>query len=293
MASNVRLSPSAISAFSSCEAKFYYRYIMHFPEKPSVYQIRGRIIHKIMEVFFDTMDISKIEKEKHWHSVWQEFRTLIFELLDAEWKKIGSFYEDIFESKEQKEFLLQESKEFLDFFCVKLAYSLYNKSAELADDSWREENLKRHFYPKNREFKIELEKDNIVGFIDKTMSLYGKGVAIVDYKTSKSSLPHFISESDLKQCKAYAWLWFKKFQELPKFVSVFYVRDGESIYYPISERDLKEIEDDIQNIRSKGTSQQNFQKKPSKLCNYCDFFPKCFAGKEEFEKELEATEKPR
>jgi putative RecB family exonuclease len=289
MENSVRLSPSAISVFLGCQAKFYYRYIERLPEKPSVHQIRGRIIHKVLEVFFDTIDISKIDGSKHWHQVWEDFRKIIFELLEAEWKKIrvqGSQYADLFESQEQKEFFLQESKEFLDFFTVKLAYSLCNKSAELADDEWRELNLKKHFYPKHKEFKIELVEENIVGFIDKTLNLFGDGVAIVDYKTSKSTLPHFISESDLKQCKAYAWLWHKKFNELPRFISIFYVRDGESIYYPISERDLQEIENDIKTIRSKGREKSNFSKMPSRLCNYCDFFSHCFESREMFEKEL-------
>ena len=294
MPNNIRLSPSGISTFAQCEAKFYYRHVLKIPEKPSVFQIRGRIIHKVFELFFENIQIAKIEKKKHWHSVWQDFKSFIFELLDTEWEKIGkqdSPYMDIFESKEQKEFLYQETKEFLDFFCVKMAYSLFNKVQELKDDEWFEQNLKKHFYPKHREFKIELLQDNIVGFIDKTLSLYGEGVAIVDYKTSKSSLPHFIAESDLKQCKAYAWLWFKKFKELPKFVSVFYVRDGESIYYPISEKDLQEIEGDIKSIRSKSLELSAFPKSPSVLCNYCDFFQKCFQSREEFERALASPQR--
>ena len=290
MNSTVRLSPSGISAFTQCPRKFFFRQIEKLPEPSSVFQVRGRIIHKVFELFFQTIDISTIAVERHWHDIWKDFNAVCFELLDEEWAKIGkqgSQYEDIFESAGQKKELLNETREFLDFFSAKMAYSFYNKLHELEKDEWFDANLKKHFYPKGREFKIELEEENIIGFIDKTLNLYGNGVAIVDYKTSKSSLPHFISETDLKQCKVYAWLWFKKFNEIPRFVSIFYVRDGESVYYPISERDLKEVEESIAEIRSKGRELSNFHKKPSRLCEYCAFFEKCFEGKESFELSLQ------
>lgn len=291
MNSTVRLSPSGISSYYSCPRKFYYRQVEKLPEKPTVFQIRGRILHKCFELFFNAVDISKISEEKHWHDIWKDFRSVLFALLEEEWAKIGkpdSGYEDIFESKAQSSELLSETREFVDFFAAKMSYSFYNKLHELEKDDFFDLNLKKHFYPKGREYRIELEEENIIGFIDKTLNLYGKGVAIVDYKTSKSRLPHFISESDLKQCKVYAWLWFRKFQELPKFISIFYVRDGESVYYPISEADLKEVDESIAEIRSKGRVKENFAKKASPLCNYCDFFPHCFESKEAFELSLQA-----
>ncbi|MFH0714576.1 MAG: PD-(D/E)XK nuclease family protein, partial [Candidatus Diapherotrites archaeon] len=131
------------------------------------------------------------------------------------------------------------------------------------------------------------------GIVDKTMQLFGQGMAIVDYKTSKSSLPHSISERDLKQCKAYAYLWNAKFQEMPRFVSIFYLRDGESVYYPISERDLKEIEDDVKNIRGREKDKPQFELKPQTLCKYCDFFSKCYASEEDFLQKRDAEKANR
>ena len=286
MAPSVRLSPSGISAFTQCPRKFYFRYIEKLLEPASVFQVRGRIIHKVFELFFQTIDIARIDQKKHWHGIWSDFRAVCFALLDEEWSKIGkpeAHYDDIFEGPGQKKEFFEETREFLDFFSAKMAYSFYNKLHELEKDEWFDANLKKHFYPKGREFKIELVEENIIGFIDKTLNLYGDGVAIVDYKTSKSSLPHFISETDLKQCKVYAWLWNKKFNEIPRFVSIFYVRDGESVYYPISERDLKEVEDSIEEIRAKGREKENFRKKASRMCEYCAFFPNCFESKQDFD----------
>lgn len=283
----LRLSPTGIATYGQCQRKFYYRHIEKLPEKPSPHQVRGRIIHKTLEQFFDFVDLEKLKHRKHWHGQWEEFRKIMFELFDAEWQKIGKSgtgYEDCFASEEEKKGFHEESHEFLDFYAAKLAYALFNKLKELDSDSeWFEANVKRHFYPRDREMKIELIDENLVGFIDKTVSLFGKGIGIVDYKTSKSQLPHTIAESDLKQCKAYAYLWTNKFGEMPKFISIFYLRDGESVYYPIGEKDLAEIKSDIADIRSKKAEKENFPMKPSKLCEYCDFFKLCYASREEFE----------
>jgi len=156
-----------------------------------------------------------------------------------------------------------------------------NKIRELDRNSkWFERDIKRFFYPKDMEMKLEIEGENIKGFVDKTMSLFGKGIAIVDYKTSKCRLPHFIPEGHLKQGKAYAFLWNKLFKEMPKHISFYYLRTGESVFYPISERDIEEIKNDISLIRGKKPIVKEFPKKESKLCDFCDFKIFCFKKKE-------------
>jgi len=288
---SIRLSPSAISTFNSCQRRFFHKFVQKLPEKLTPHKIRGTIVHKALEKFFSSIDIMKVKPDGHWHEHWENFRKIMFDIFEEEWGKIGTEgeYKDCFADGKEKETFRNESKEFLDFFTVKLAYSLYNKFNELDRDSeWFEANLKKHFFPKDRELRIELLDENIIGFIDKTLNLFGKGVAIVDYKTSKTSLPHFITESDLKQCKAYAYLWNKKFGELPKFISIFYVRDGESVYYPISEKDVEEIENDIKTIRGKKLEKQEFLMNPTRLCEYCDFFKLCYNSKEEYEGKIKA-----
>ncbi len=295
MAETVRLSPSAIATFSQCPRKFYYSFVEKLPTKPTVHLVRGRILHKVLEDFFGAVSIAHVKQEQHWKETWEDFRKLMFELLEKEWAQIGSpKYPDCFESEGQKAEFKEETEEFLDFYCAKLAYALHNKlKTENKESQWFQSNIQRHFYPKDREYKLELEDENFVGIIDKTMSLYGKGMAIVDYKTSKSELPHSISERDLKQCKAYAFLWNAKFQEIPKFVSIFYLRDGESVYYPISQRDLDEIEADVKNIRAREKEKPKFELKPQHLCKYCDFFSKCYTSEEEFQKKFEAAKLQR
>jgi CRISPR/Cas system-associated exonuclease Cas4 (RecB family) len=273
----IRLSPTAIACYFECQRKFYYKHIRGIEEKPRPSQVRGKIAHKVLEHFYTFVDLTDIEEGNDWKVLWERFRKVLFSILDTEWSQIGKLYPDCFRDEKQKTRLLNETKEFLDFYAIKLAFSLVNKLRELDKKSeWFSENVKRFFYPKDREMRLELEDEDMAGFVDKTMSIFGKGIAIVDYKTSKCTLPHFIPEGHLKQGKAYAFLWNKIYKELPKHISFYYLRTGESVFYPISERDIEEIKSDIKEIRSKKPVIEEFSKKETGLCKFCDFSIFCF-----------------
>lgn len=273
---NIKLSPTAISLYSECQRKFFYVYIRKIPLKPSPEMIRGTITHKVLDHFFNFVNITDIQ-EKDWHILWKKFREVLFSLLETEWRLIGKEYEDCFKTEEKKDEFLKETEHFLDFYAAKLAFSLSNKLLELDKNSeWFEHELKRFFYPKEREMKLSSNSENMSGIVDKTLSLFGKGIAIVDYKTSKCPLPHYIPEPHLKQGKAYAYLWKENFKELPKNISFYYLRTGESVYYPIKEADIEEIKKDIKEIRGKKPVPEEFPKNETKLCDYCDFKSFCF-----------------
>jgi len=282
----IRLSASGISTYSQCQRKFYYRHIEKLPEKPTPQKVRGSIVHRVLDEFFNVADLANVPKDKHWHEIWKGFKGIMNTLLEAEWSLIGDEYPDCFKDKNQNQEFLEDTKEILDFYSAKLAFSLFSKLKEIKNPRWFAEDLKRFFYPKDREYKLELLEQNMIGFVDKTMSLIGGGIAIVDYKTSKTTLPHFISKEDLKQCKVYAYLWTAIFGETPKHISVFYLRDGESVYYPITQKDLDEIKNDVEEIRAKEAEKNNFPKNVTKLCDYCDYWNLCFKNREEYEKQL-------
>jgi putative RecB family exonuclease len=276
---NVRLSPTALATYFHCPRKFFYVHIRKIPVKKTAAMIRGSITHKVLDHFFNYVSIAEIQEED-WEVLWKRFKKVLFSLLDTEWKLIGSEYPDCYGSEKKKLKDYKETKRFLDFYSAKLAFSLSDKLSTLDKNSrWFEKELKTFFYPKDREIKVNLEDCNMSGIIDKTLSLFGKGIAIVDYKTSKCPLPHFIPKSHLKQGKAYAYLWSERFGELPKHISFYYLRTGESVYYPIKKSDIEEIKKDINEIRSKKPVPEEFPKNKTKLCEYCDFENFCFKKK--------------
>jgi len=154
---HIRLSPTSIACYFECPRKFFYRFIRGIEEKPRPSMIRGKIVHRVLEHFFTFVDLTDIEEGKSWQEIWEKFRKVLFSLLETEWNQIGKLYDDCFSSEKQKTQFLNETKEFLDFYAIKLAFSLMNKMKELNKNSqWFEEEIKRFFYPKNMEMKLVL-----------------------------------------------------------------------------------------------------------------------------------------
>lgn len=264
--------------YSFCPRKYFYRYIKCIKEPPTPHMVRGRMFHRIIERFFEEEDIMKnIPKNLGWKDQAHMFELVFFAILEQEWDKIGSAdYPDTFESVEQKSEFYEQTKEFLEFYAYKLAYALAKKKEELDSESqYYELDIKRHFYPKHREQLVE--NDNMKGFIDKVVGLFGKGVAIIDIKTSKVRLPDFIDRSHLLQLKAYAYLWLGRTGDLPRFVAIEYVRNGSTVFYPITLVDMEEVEALISELNEKKQSGdiELFPKKEGKLCGWCFYKGMC------------------
>ncbi|TAL47021.1 hypothetical protein EPN87_03870, partial [archaeon] len=110
-----RLSATGISTYTQCQRKFYYRNIQKLEERVTPHMMRGKIVHKVLDDFFDTVDIQAVAQEKDWHSIWKDFYKVLMLLLDAEWNMIGSSYENPFRGNENENFL-EDTKGMLDFY---------------------------------------------------------------------------------------------------------------------------------------------------------------------------------
>ena len=245
--------------------------MLNIKEPNSVHMVRGTILHKVIENFYNTENLLADIGDWHWDA--KKFFAEMVRILDEEWAKIGAEYEDIFTNKEQKDEFYHETKDFLDFHSTKLAFALHKKKSELDPDSrWYETEIKKHFFPKDREAFIE--NDEIMGYIDKVINLYGNGVAIIDFKTSKSGLPSFIDEGHLLQLKAYAYLWNLKHGQVPKFVGIEYMRSGNTIFYPITKQDLDEVDKLITKLKE-ARDTNNFLVNRQRLCDWCYYKDRC------------------
>ncbi len=264
-----KLSPSKIVLYHKCPRKFYYRYVEKIVEPNTPETIRGTIFHKILEDLYKVIDFSKFYG-KHWTQIGKELGDLMITYLELEWSKIGSEYDNVFKDEEESKKFLEETKEFIAFYCLKEGYRLYyffkkNKPGE----QWFNKNLEREFMPRSTEEYINVE--NVQGYIDKTINVFGRGVGIVDYKTSKTSLPHAIDDGHVLQLKVYSYLHYKKTGEMPLHMSIYYSKTGESVYQEARKEDIKEVQEVIDEIRSKKKDKQDFPKNITKLCDYCYF----------------------
>jgi len=268
-----KLSPSKIVLHEKCERKFYYAYIENIKEPNTPSTIRGTIFHKILEELYKVIDFKKFYG-KHWKNTYESLTQIMNTFLELEWKKIGTEYDNVFENeKESKEFL-EETKDFVEFYCLKEAYRLYQFfKKNKPEDKWFTHNLKKEILPKSSEEYISI--NNLRGYIDKTINLFGKGVGIVDYKTSKTPVPHALDKSHLLQLKIYAYLYYKKTGELPKHASIYYSRTGESVFSEIKKTDIPEVEEKINKIRQKSKNKKEYSQHITKLCYYCYYKDIC------------------
>lgn len=257
--------------YEKCSRKFYYKYLENIPEPETAETVRGTIFHKVLQDFYMVIDVKSYSK-LHWDDIASSFEKILEQLFETEWAKIGADYNDVFADK--KEEFYKETKEFLKFYAFKEAFRLHEifKQNNI-DDRWFNENIARGFFPKDREMFIDIEEMH--GYVDKTINIFGRGVGIVDYKTSKSPLPHYIDSSHLLQLKAYAYLLKRKTGQLPYHVSIYYARTGESVYYEISNKDVDEVASLVKEIKSLNRNITSFPQKPTKLCNYCFYKDIC------------------
>ena len=153
------LSPTAINTFISCPRKFYLRYVRKLKSKPSIYLIRGSIVHNVIHDFHHRFPrgppkatIEDIEKAliDNFTNKWAQAKGSLDALdLPAEW--IDCHFNDT--SSMLKNF----------------AWWYFENDEPVADRS---------------EARLYSKTFKLIGIID---AVYRSGdeVALVDYKTSK------------------------------------------------------------------------------------------------------------
>ena len=120
-------SPSSINLYKQCPRRYFYQYIVKLPTKPSIHLIRGSIVHKVLEKFFE-LDVSCLDPENYDHG----FRSYVTACLTKLWGEKGERLAKLGLSNQELEFYLIDSLEmlnnFLDRFEVKLKEELKTKN---------------------------------------------------------------------------------------------------------------------------------------------------------------------
>ena len=160
------LSPTAINTYLSCPRKFYLRYIKKLKTKPSIYLVRGSVVHKVLELF------AREHKSPKGHDA----AVALIKLFDQEWRKAKYPIQE-----------LKMTPKALDGYVRKSRAMLLNFFFWL-----RRSNL---WPPTRSEMRMVSKKLGLMGIIDALYRL-PEGPLVVDYKTSKKGPDHTRSESD-------------------------------------------------------------------------------------------------
>lgn len=262
-------SPSSIGTFKQCPRKYYCRYILEIPGPANIAQLRGKVVHSVLENFFDS-NISELTRD----NASLLLTTAAQQLLVEEWKKVESEFDELCPEQDQRMILFEESllmvQEWVQGFVV-------NKLLSMEGDIL--ENF-RLIIPDREKFFVSKHL-GVRGFVDAIEEENGV-ISIMDYKTSKNNN---VNNHKL-QLGIYALLFAEQYNRLPDKAGIYFLKHNSRKCIDINDELLDfarlEIAFVHDNTRSKRLA--DYPMKPGPLCDWgrgrCEFYEYCFEGKE-------------
>ena len=172
------LSPTAINTYLSCPRKFFLRYIRKLKTKPSIYLIRGSIVHRVIERFHRESGSHTFESTAH------KTISRLLGIFEEQWKNAGFRLDSLDLSPQEIQDYHDESRIMvINFGC------------------WVHKS--KHSRPDRAEVRLFSKKLGLMGIIDAVFRSDNESV-LVDYKTSRKSE---ITSDIERQAALYALLW--------------------------------------------------------------------------------------
>ncbi|HDQ60100.1 MAG TPA: PD-(D/E)XK nuclease family protein [Candidatus Woesearchaeota archaeon] len=264
-------SPSSINTYNQCPRRYFYQYLLKLPTGENIYSVKGKIVHSVLEKFFD-IDIQHFKEENYK----KELSYYMKNLFNAFWIKNLEKFEDIGATEKLIISARQEIAEmlanWLQAFFEKIDCSKLN-----FHDAFQK------FKPVEREAEYKSEEHKVKGFIDVVENVEGE-IKVLDYKTSGS---FEITESYELQLAIYALLYKEKHGVLPHKLSIWFLKDREKTI-EADEKIIEKAINEIKDIHIKTSSNciDDYPKKTSPLCKWkngqCDFYEQCFGESAKF-----------
>lgn len=244
------LSPSRASDFKQCPLLYRFRAIDRIPETPGKAQVRGSLVHAVLERMFSLPADERVPEQAKdlLEPLWQE--------LSADRPEWTEMFDD--EADEQK--------------WLSSAEGLIDTYFELEDPSVLE--------PDACELRVETEIDDGVllrGFLDRVDVASTGEVRIVDYKTGAAPHEYFEFRA-MFQMKFYAVALWRLRGVVPHQLKLMYLSDGQALTYRPDEAELRRFERTLSAIWQailRAGKTGDFRPSPSKLCQWCDHQQRC------------------
>ncbi len=243
------LSPSKVSTFKDCALAFRFSAIDRLPEPPSVPATKGSLVHRALELLFCAK--ANERTREHASECLEQAKVEFlsdpdFTGLDLDDAQREAFYRDA-ESMLERYFLLEDP----------MAVT-----------------------PIGIELRLETDIGNLRlrGIIDR-LELDDDGrLVVTDYKTGRA--PSEAQElSRLGGVHFYAYMCERLFGQRPSKVRLLYLGNQPQVITAIpTEQSTKALERKVTAIWTaveKACANDNFQPKPSALCNWCSFKAYC------------------
>ncbi|GAB4060869.1 RecB family exonuclease [Catellatospora paridis] len=250
------LSPSRAADFKTCPLLYRFRSIDRIPEQPTPEQVRGTLVHAVLEKLFDSPAAQRTRP------VAEEMVTPQWERLVEEQPELATLF-DAEESMSREEFLSSATDLLGGYFAV--------------EDP-------RRLEPAEREQLIEAvlgaegEQQLLIrGYIDRLDVSPDGAIRVVDYKTGGAPREAFEARA-LFQLKFYALVLWRTRGVVPRVLRLLYLKDAEVCDYTPDAEELTRFEKTLFALWKAietATTAQDFRPKPSKLCAWCSHQQRC------------------
>ncbi|GAA2453222.1 RecB family exonuclease [Actinomadura vinacea] len=248
------LSPSRAGDFMTCPLLYRFRVIDRIPERPTLAQVRGTLVHAVLERLYDLPAARRTSAEAVGLLAPQWER-----LLEAEPELVSLFGEGEAGAAEREEWLAQ-------------ARAMVERYFTLEDP--------RRLEPAERELFVETVLESglkLRGYIDRVDVAPSGDVRIVDYKTGAAPRADFEARA-LFQMKFYALVLWRREGRVPRLLQLMYLGNGEVLRYEPDEADLRATERKVvalwQAIR-RAMESGEWQYRTGRLCDWCDHKVRC------------------
>lgn len=258
-------SPSSINIYKQCPRKYYYLYVEKLSTRESIHLIRGSVVHKVLEDFYDMSIGQNNESFKFLHMRTLSLFTRYWKEAKDELKTLNLTEKELEKYFDESVFMLQN---WFNRFKQKMLTRM-EKSASFAQAFRDIKPLCEELY-KSEEFMIK-------GYIDAIHNIDDK-VILMDYKTSKKDT---ITDQYRLQLAIYAFLYEQTHGTRPHYVGIDFLKSMQKLL-PVTDDLIKHAQFEIEQIHASTPSNDinDFPLKPSPLCKWktgqCDFYEICF-----------------
>ncbi|MEV4513750.1 RecB family exonuclease [Dactylosporangium sp. NPDC049525] len=235
------LSPSRAADFKTCPLLYRFRSIDRLPERPTPDQMRGTLVHAVLEALFEEPSGSRTPERAA-------------ALVAPQWQRLVETEEGLAELFADTEAFLESSRELLGgYFAV--------------EDPNRLE-------PAEREAFVQAEVDGklvIRGYIDRLDVSPAGDIRVVDYKTGGAPREAFEARA-MFQLKFYALVLWRTRGVVPRVLRLMYLKDREVCDFSPDAEELERFERTLLALWQaieRATAERDFRAQPSRLCGWC------------------------
>lgn len=238
------LSPSRAADFKSCPLLYRFRVIDRIPEQPTPDQVRGTLVHAVLERLFDLPPEHRTAQHAG-------------EALLPEWQRLTA-----------------EQPELADLFDDPAATDDWLASARVLLDGYFTVEDPQRLEPAERESMVEAVVGDglrLRGIIDRLDVSPTGDMRVVDYKSGGAPREAFEGRA-LFQVKFYALVLWRARGVIPRVLRLLYLADREACDYTPHPEELLRFERTVLALWQaieRATRARDFRPKPSRLCDWC------------------------